>query len=122
MPNSRRIGRHDFASEQPTLNARKILHDCEVAIGANFHTLDASQVLHLLEWADTCHYRKPRNANGSRGRYFHAKLQREASRVLVIDARNIRKTVEHNYCGQCDYKGPCTTCPNCIIRTLRVKP
>lgn len=92
MPNAigGRLGRHDFASEQPTLNARKILHDCEVAIGANFHTLDTSQVTRLLEWADTCHYRKPRNANGSRGRYFHAKLQREASRVILNDMATFR--------------------------------
>jgi len=93
MPNhiGQRLGRHDFASEQPTINARKILADCGIETGANFHTLDGSKVTRLLEWANTCHYRKPKNANGSRGRYFHAKLQREASRVLVSDfRRNMR--------------------------------
>lgn len=76
-----------FDPEQPTINARKILADCDVPIGADFFTLTPSTVCRLLEWADSCHYRKPRNANGSRGRYFHAKLQREAQRVPRSDAR-----------------------------------
>lgn len=91
MPNAigGRLGRHDFASEQPTINARKILADCGIPVGANFFTLSPSTICRLLEWAGG--YRKPRNANGSRGRYFHAKLQREAQRVTLSDARNLMK-------------------------------
>lgn len=43
---------------------------------SNFFTLSASKVTELLEVADAVGYRKPRNANGSRGRYFFAHLQR----------------------------------------------
>ena len=44
--------------------------------GTDFHTLSSSQVTDLLLAADLFKYRKPKNANGSRGRYFHAYLQR----------------------------------------------
>lgn len=41
---------------------------------ADFHTLSSSVVDELLKEADKIGYRKPKNANGSRGRYFHAYL------------------------------------------------
>ncbi len=59
--------------------AREILARCN-ARTADFHTLSSEQVEMLLASADTLKYRKPRNANGSRGRYFHAYLQRLAAR------------------------------------------
>lgn len=43
----------------------------------DFHTLPSRQVDRLLEFADLYKYRKPKNANGSRGRYFFAYLQRQ---------------------------------------------
>lgn len=46
----------------------------------DFHTLSSSEVESLLAEADAVKYRKPRNANGSRGRYFHAYLCRVAAR------------------------------------------
>lgn len=46
---------------------------------ADFHALSSADVDRLLVWADICKYRKPRNANGSRGRYFFARLQRIAN-------------------------------------------
>ena len=46
----------------------------------DFHTLNSSQVSVLLEFADEFKYRKPKNANGSRGRYFHAYLVRIINR------------------------------------------
>ena len=70
------------------VNARKILADCGIKRGSDFFTLDHSQVCRLLEWADTARYRKPKYANGSRARYYYAKLQREANRVPVSDALN----------------------------------
>jgi hypothetical protein len=56
--------------------AREIIDRCQAH--GNFHALPAAAVESLLVFADEYHYRKPRNANGSRGRYFHALLQRRA--------------------------------------------
>lgn len=61
--------------------ALEVLHRAGVAIGADFHTLNSSQVEALLVEADRVKYRKPKNANGSRGRYFHDMLQRRAQKV-----------------------------------------
>lgn len=58
--------------------ARAILARCNA--NADFFTLPASTVAALLDFADTHRYRKPRNANGSRGRYWHAYLSRRAAR------------------------------------------
>lgn len=44
----------------------------------DFHT--SAQVDVILAEADRVHYRKPRNANGSRGRYFYQRLQRQAQK------------------------------------------
>jgi len=46
----------------------------------DFYTLSSAEVEKLLEQADREKYRKPKNANGSRARYFYAKLEREANR------------------------------------------
>lgn len=67
--------RHIEAERQ---NARAVLKAANIAIGQDFYTLSAWQVGMLLDEADRVKYFKPRNANGSRGRYFHALLQRRA--------------------------------------------
>lgn len=59
-------------------DARMILRDCGVALGADYHALSSDVVDSLATWADKQGYRKPRNANGSRARYYHAMLQRRA--------------------------------------------
>jgi len=46
----------------------------------NFHALPNATVVALLEYAKEFGYRKPKNANGSTGRYFHAYLTRLANR------------------------------------------
>ncbi len=51
-----------------------------VAEWVDFYTLSASQVCTVLEYADAAKYRKPRNANGSRGRYFYERMRRAARR------------------------------------------
>lgn len=61
-------------------NALAVLHMLRVKVNQDFHTLSSEQVEQLLAEADRVHYRKPRNANGSRARYFYAKLSREARR------------------------------------------
>lgn len=43
---------------------------------SDFHALSSTIVDRLLDAAGKVGYRKPKNANGSRGRYFHAYLQR----------------------------------------------
>lgn len=60
-------------------DARAILNRTHTA-GVDFHILPADRVDALLAEADTLSYRKPRNANGSRARYFHAYLTRTAAR------------------------------------------
>jgi hypothetical protein len=46
----------------------------------DFCTLSYSEVTRVLEVADAFRYRKPNNANGSRGRYYFARLQRLAGK------------------------------------------
>ncbi len=57
-------------------DATRILTACN-AYG-DFHALPSSAVDLLIDFADIHRYRKPRNANGSRARYFHAYLTRRA--------------------------------------------
>lgn len=59
-------------------NARAVLRAAKIAIGQDFHTLGSWQVDHILVEADRVRYQKPKYANGSRARYFHDRLQREA--------------------------------------------
>lgn len=68
-----RMDRTTLASQ-----ARGVLTACGIARGTDFHTLSTSTVESLLAWADHYKYRKPKNANGSRGRYFHNLMQRRA--------------------------------------------
>ena len=60
------------------LNARAILAGLRIDPAQDFHELSAAQVDGLLKEADRERYRKPRHANGSRGRYYYARLQRHA--------------------------------------------
>lgn len=62
------------------LNARETLRALNLNASQDFHALSPFQVGRLLEEADRVKYRKPKNANGSRGRYFFQKLVREARR------------------------------------------
>lgn len=59
-------------------NARATLGLLHVTEGQSFHTLSSSQVEQVLEMADRDKYRKPKNANGSRARYYYERLQRHA--------------------------------------------
>jgi len=60
-------------------------HILDRALGRNdahwpdFDVLSRAQVWHLLSYADDHGYRAPRGANGSRGRYWYAYLQRRAA-------------------------------------------
>lgn len=58
--------------------ARDILHRCNAV--RDFHAMPSDDVARLVSFADEYRYRAPRDANGSRGRYFHAYLTRLAAR------------------------------------------
>lgn len=58
--------------------AYDILRRCGIPLNDDFHRLTSSQVESLLAFANEHKYRKPRNANGSRARYFHAYVNRKA--------------------------------------------
>ena len=57
-------------------DAANILQACKVPQGSDFHTLRTEQVESLRYYAMLRKYRQPKNANGSRARYFHAMLER----------------------------------------------
>lgn len=61
-------------------DARTILAQCEAPLGTDFHALPSDVVEALTAAANAAKYRKPRNANGSRTRYFHARLIRAANK------------------------------------------
>ena len=52
----------------------------QIDTSKDFHTLSSREVEAVLAEADRQKYRKPKNASGSRARYFFQKLQREAAR------------------------------------------
>jgi hypothetical protein len=52
-----------------------------VPLGRDFDTLSSSEVACVIDAANAWRYRKPPNANGSRGRYFYAYLNRAAERA-----------------------------------------
>lgn len=61
-------------------DARDLAASHGFPLGRDFHTLDSDTVESILAAADVWRYRKPKNANGSRARYFYAYLGRLAAR------------------------------------------
>ena len=62
-------------------NATSLAAQFQIPLGRDFFTLKASEVCQVIEAAEFVKYRKPRFANGSRGRYFYAALNRAARRT-----------------------------------------
>jgi hypothetical protein len=62
--------------------ARAILTVAGCSIDSDFHALSTAKVEALRVQADARGYRKPKNANGSRLRYFHAYCVRQARKTL----------------------------------------
>lgn len=62
----------------------EIAHDlCRrygVDVSREFHALRENEVQAVIAAADEWRYKKPRGANGSRARYFHAHLRRTCNR------------------------------------------
>lgn len=69
------------------IRARETLQRLGIDPAIDFHALPRSRVAALLEEAKLQKYRRPQSANGSKARYFHAKLMREAGRVLFTSGR-----------------------------------
>jgi hypothetical protein len=61
--------------------ARDILQRCKIVLGTDYHALTSAQVEALLEEARRVRYQRPRNANGSRARYFYSRVRRVADRT-----------------------------------------
>lgn len=61
--------------------ARDILAYREIPRNVDFHALRSSQVDQIIYAADARGYKAPKNAKGSRARYFHAYLVRTAARA-----------------------------------------
>jgi len=61
--------------------AYDILFMCDIPRNAppDFHALTSDRVATLLHEADEYEYRAPKNANGSRARYFYAYVCRRLS-------------------------------------------
>lgn len=51
-----------------------------IPLNENFYALSSDTVGRILEAAKACKYRQPKNANGSKARYFYAYLNRLAKR------------------------------------------
>lgn len=69
-----------FANPRVARSAGYSGYSTQIDTSRDFHTLSSSEVEQVLAEADRQKYRKPKNASGSRARYFYAKLQREAER------------------------------------------
>jgi hypothetical protein len=63
--------------------ARNIMAAIGCELNADYHTLNSNQVDRVLAEAKLYGYRKPKNANGSKARYFFAFVQRTAHRKIA---------------------------------------
>ncbi len=55
------------------------LNSLHIPLDVDFHALPNDAVCRLVDAAKAEHYRKPKNANGSTARYYHARLMRAAN-------------------------------------------
>ena len=58
------------------LHAEHLALVYDIPLGKDFHALTPQKVANVLECATATKYRKPKNANGSRARYFYAYMNR----------------------------------------------
>lgn len=64
-------------------DAFEILYSIGATDKPDFFTLSSDQIDTLLERAKAFKYRHPKNANGSKARYFYAYVSRLASKKLI---------------------------------------
>ena len=74
--------------------ATYLAHKHNIPLDVDFHTLDSNTVHRILDAANEHKYRHPKNANGSRARYFHACL------VRAFNAKVNEYTVQGYYGGK----------------------
>jgi hypothetical protein len=77
---SHRARAHRVPTQEWIDYAKRVLREAHADNGEDFHTLRSEQVEVIVRHAAIVKYRKPKNANGSTGRYFYALLQRVAKR------------------------------------------
>lgn len=65
-------------------DALDVFTRCKIYWAQDFHRLCSDDVQKLIREADAHGYRAPKNANGSRARYFHAYLVRV---IMVADKK-----------------------------------
>lgn len=61
-------------------DAKALATRYRIPLGGYFHALNSETVERIIEAANLVKYRAPKNANGSRARYFYAYLNRAAAR------------------------------------------
>lgn len=61
--------------------SKQVLDDLGISTESDFHSLSSDKVEMLLKEAIKQKYRKPKDANGSRARYFFNRLQRAAQKA-----------------------------------------
>jgi len=61
--------------------SKQVLDDLGIPTESDFHALSSDKVEMLLKEAIKQKYHKPKNANGSRARYFFYRLQRAAQKA-----------------------------------------
>jgi len=59
--------------------AHNLASACQIPLNDQFHALNHDTVERIIAAADFVKYRQPKNANGSRARYFHAYMVRSAN-------------------------------------------
>ncbi len=81
-------------SQKDREEARRILAECGIPIGADYYALYSDVVDRLLRHADAEGYEKPCNANASRACYYHERLQRRAVGSAIDAQRALADTIE----------------------------
>lgn len=85
-------------------DATNYAHRFSVPLGKNFFTLTSFEVCRVLEAADAHRYRKPKNANGSRARYFPRRTATrcaEGCRMNAEDEYNFRLRKAVDFLAHC---------------------
>jgi len=66
------------APKLTSCEARSLLKSRGVKMGVDFYGLNMDAKREILAVADLAKYKLPKNANGSRARYFYERLERAA--------------------------------------------
>jgi hypothetical protein len=80
-----------------SVKAHEILKSLGIKRGENVHKLPLSQLGALADAARKHGYKKPKNANGSTGRYFHDHLQKVAAKSRLNDETDLNEGHEMSH-------------------------